>query len=267
MGKMTAADMVYNTRLIYEDIASMAAPGITPPEWSVKLTQAQEIVLRDIHEEGMDRNETTRRIFSTIIRSAVIPQANITAPGIFPNAYLVDIITAINNIGDDYWFALTEHANTAVGTNLRVVSRQWSEVLQNVTNPYKMPYDDMYWKVTYDGNTLIITDGEALISLRVNYIRKPYPIIVPDATNTTSAMVGYYYFPSGDSSTSFPLTEGWSVVPNTSVPEVKQVKANTGQDCELDGSIHLKICETAASLIYKSIKDVNGFQLQNAETK
>ena len=42
---MTATDMSYEFNIVYESIASMAAPGYTEREKSVLLTQAQEEII------------------------------------------------------------------------------------------------------------------------------------------------------------------------------------------------------------------------------
>ena len=53
---MTATDMSYEFNIVYESIASMAAPGYTEREKSVLLTQAQE----EIIIEGPNRNQVQR---------------------------------------------------------------------------------------------------------------------------------------------------------------------------------------------------------------
>jgi hypothetical protein len=56
-------------------------------------------------------------------------------------------------------------------------------------------------------------------------------------------------------------------VPNGTIPGAKQVVADIGQDCSLDDSIHLTICEQAAKMIYASIKDVQGYKIAENEEK
>lgn len=264
MAKMTATDMVYNTRLIYEDMASMSAPGYTPAEWSVKLTQGQETVMRRKYDEGWDKNEANRRAFNTLIRVARIN--NTDYPGSItsnvlqsPNGYSVAIGSITNTL--DMWFAFNEVAVISGNQHIRIKPIEYGELLSNITNPFKKPYDDMFWKIATSTGCTIITDGSVLTELKINYIRKPVPIIAPQ-----TAISGFTYFlPSELSTATFDITEGWQVVQDSATPSAKQVKASVGQDSELDHSVHLEICEATAELIYKSLKDVAGYQLESAK--
>ena len=261
---MTATDMWNNVRLIFEDMSSMSAPGYTPAELSVKLTQAQEELLLELKGKGFDKSEETRRIFSSLIKFGSITGGDITLSGLYANSYVVSLASLEVN---DYWFAISEFAtatNATQGTLTEVSVRaiEHDEIMQNNTNPYKKPCDYRFWKVTYNGNDLILTDGSVLTALNVTYLSKPQPIIVPETATT-----GWDYFPAGDSSTTYPITDGWAVIPDTATLGAKQVKASVGQDCGLDDSVHLLICERAAKLIYESIKDIQGYQIASKEGK
>jgi hypothetical protein len=227
MAALSRSEMKYEFKIIYESIASADAPGYTDRELSVLLTQAQEKVVLDICSDGADKDEFNRRALSTLFTSNT--QTSFTA-GTYPNSYVVTIPT-------DYLFALNERGSSTgtgyVRNNIEVKSISYDTYNANIYNPFYKPYEWLFWRLVADGKPTVITDGGTLSSYKIDYIKKPTPIIITTLT-TGQEIEGSYL---------------------------------TAADCTLDHSIHRKIVYKAAELAKMAIQDQMGYQLQNVEEK
>jgi hypothetical protein len=227
MAAITAPQMAYEAKIIYESIASADAPGYNNREWSILLTQAQEWIVLEICKEGADKDEFNRRALSPLFTSP----AAITSftAGTYPNSYVVTMPV-------DYLYALNERGSSTgtgfVRTDIEIKSISFDTYNANRYNPFYQPCDWLFWKMVVGGNHLVITDGGVLSSYKLDYIKKPTPIIV----STLSAG-----------------------------QEIEGLVAQT--NCILDHSIHRKIIYKAAVLAKMAIQDQLGYQLQNIEEK
>ena len=233
---MTSVEMAYEWKITYESMASGNAPGYTPREISVLLTQAQEEVVLEVAEKGLDSSDYARTVLSNLLTPYPTIIAT-PATDVFGNigttrAYK---ITVPRTADLEFFYPCIEFAVT--GTGATTYERackpiDYNSYYTNIANPWANPYVDLYWRL-YDGNHLtIITDGTALTTPYIKglYIKKPSPIIVDTLTSLTSI-------------------EGKTAIAS----------------CLLNEIVHRDIVYRAAKKAFAAMKDQAGYQIQNIE--
>ena len=176
MAGLTAKEMEYEAKVVYEALASADAPGYTSRQWSIILTQAQEKVVSEIISDGWDSTETNRRIVAKLISTRTKNSSAIFQHDeLFENTYRVTLPT-------DYMHIVSDTANDKV----RVKPVAYDYVLVNLKNPFEKPTSDLFWRVADGTRALIITDGTELSEYRITYIKRPEPIITRELTETTT---------------------------------------------------------------------------------
>ena len=164
MAGLTAAEMQYEAKVIYEAIASADAPGYTPRQWSILLTQAQEnIVLETLHV-GFDFDEIRRRILHTLIEEEEFGESDIDYAE--DNRYSV-------TLNEDYLHIVRDVANTNI--KVRPVSHDF--YYANINNPFERPNEEEYWRLIGKNTMTIVTSGVDLTQYNIVYLRRPLPII------------------------------------------------------------------------------------------
>jgi len=268
MAGMTASQMMYEAKVIYEALASADARGYTNREWSTLLTQAQEDVVLEICTEGIDRDEDNRRSIANLLHSLKISNAGystdgttttsavtrIAAFGEYPNAYQVSIIAALDTpLITNHLITLNERAEaTSSGTtyvNIQVEPIQYDSYMANKDNPFRKPSKELFWRLEHPGGEnltipgypmrrIIITNGFTLSAYYMDYLSKPDPIIVASSDYTSSMYI-----------------------------DGKQLSlyTTTSLDCKLDPIVHRRIVKKAAKLAYAYMQEQLGYQIQNIE--
>lgn len=168
MAGLTAREMQYEAKVMYEALASADAPGYTDRQWSILLTQAQEKLIREIISEGWDKNETNRRIASALMKTSTI-----------------DDFLEFDDI-DDSWKVQfpTDYFHLVKDTldNVKISPKSWDFVEANKDNPFEKPYSKEFWRLVHEKGAVIVTDGSSPGKYRLTYIRRPKPIITKDIT-------------------------------------------------------------------------------------
>jgi hypothetical protein len=175
---MTAREMQYEAKIIYESIASADAPGYTDRQWSIILTQAQEKVVLEICNDGIDKNEFNRRAVKKLQKTAEIDSSGISEDPLFGFYYVV--------FPDDFLHPLREIGNYVA--KIKPVTYDFVE--SNKKNPFEKPSSDLYWKLFQRDGATIITNGEELRFYVIDYISRPKPIITKDLP-TDSTIEGF----------------------------------------------------------------------------
>ena len=179
MAGLTAKEMEYEAKVVYEALASADAPGYTTRQWSIILTQAQEKVVAEVISDGWDSTEVNRRIVSRLLNTSNKAE-HITKfeGGPFDNTFKV-------KLPKDYMHIVSDTANGRI----RVKPVAYDYVLANLNNPFEKPDMSVFWRVTDGEYALIITDGTRLSKYRITYIKRPTPIITGRLTNPIEGYV------------------------------------------------------------------------------
>lgn len=243
MAKLTAAEMHYEVRLIYESIYSGDAAGFTKREWSELLTLAQTKELHEVIKSGkLDSDEYNKRVVSALLDHSSASGTDITEHT-YDNTYIV-VVPSASHI-------LSKHGKLTESTQslLKIVPHSHDFYITNLNNVYKTPFVDdnikegelwelNFGKVGVDRTTLIVVpENTTLNMVYFNYLKQPEPIIIPNVYTTGTI-------------------EGKVLADNPN-----------GIDCVLDGIIHRNIVETAANLAAAYTREKDRYQLQKSESE
>jgi len=173
---LTAPQMWYEARVMYEAIASADAPGYTPRQWSMLLTQAQENIVMETLRLGFDFDELRRRVVHSLLNTETLTleEGQIEEYSL-PNSYSI-------NLEEDYLHIVKDTANHSV--KVKPVSYDFYH--SNIENPFESPYKREFWRLLGKGSVIIITDGSELTNYDITYIERPEPIVVAELSAQTA---------------------------------------------------------------------------------
>lgn len=170
--------------LLYNNISSNQAPGLTEYEKSVFLTEAQEAVILDLYKgtagDAFESTEEVTRYLSSLVKSknAVIPKLpNIAKTFINVNEYSFDLKEI-----EDLWFITFQSASIQDNECYRdviVVPTTQDSLYKELQNPFKGPNKNRVLSLSEDNNQKIYSKYP-LNSYYIKYLSKPYPIILED---------------------------------------------------------------------------------------
>lgn len=170
--------------LLYNNISSNQAPGLTEYEKSVFLTEAQEAVILDLYKgtagDAFESTEEVTRYLSSLVKSknAVIPKLQ-TIPNRFinTNEYSFDLKEI-----EDLWFITFQSASiqdNECSRDVIVVPTTQDSLYKELQNPFKGPNKNRVLSLSEDNNQKIYSKYP-LNSYYIKYLSKPYPIILED---------------------------------------------------------------------------------------
>lgn len=224
----TAQEWEQEFDILYNSINSNIAPALDSYEKSVFLTMAQEQVVKSLYtggttNGGFEASEACRRSLNNLI-----VETNI---GICSGEQNLNLKSELGNyiyvLPDDVLYIILEVAKVN-GKELLVVPTTHDEYYKVKQNPFRGPSDKRILKLDSGLQTKITGDtsgkGQHIELIGANedtmyvcrYLKKPYPIILEDLTNTADYING-------------------KQTPHTNI-------------CELDESLHREILTTAVSL-------------------
>lgn len=193
---MTAAQMSHEFDLLWNNIMSNQAPGLSEYEKSVFLTKAQDEIVKNYLVPQSPGNQLRAGVedipkrqadFSALVESPT--NASLSVAGVLhPAGHTVTLPTNMLCI-------LAE----TVG-NLAVQPLTSAEFLRLMSKPYKYPCKGQCWRImSEDGKAeIILPFGETASSYKMTYIRRPHPIII------SALPTGYTFEYDGSAYTTVP---------------------------------------------------------------
>lgn len=174
--------------VLFNNIMSNKAPGLTEFEKSIFLTQAQEALVLDIYSgklgESFESTEETTNYLSQLNK-----QITITS---FEEKEGLDNKSVFCDIPEDVWFKTGEKAIISSdsldckGCNKRevVVTPVTQDTLYRTKNsPFRGPNERRVLRLDYNLFTVELISSYPIISYTLRYLSKPDPIILEDLTD------------------------------------------------------------------------------------
>lgn len=200
---MTLQELSVEFDILYNNISSNQAPGLSEYEKSVFLTQAMEAVILDLYNgtggDSFESTEELTRYLNTLVKSKSIPVTATTKdnePIFSDKTYQADL----SNI-TDLWFIVYQSA-TVNNNNVLAVPTTLDKVYKEMRNPFKQPNSDRVLVLFQENKAFLLSNTETKpTKYYIKYLSRPYPIILEnigelkingksyDANKTLSAIV------------------------------------------------------------------------------
>ena len=173
----TSEEWSVNFDILYNNISSNQAPGLTEYEKSVFLTQAQEAVILDLYKgtsgDAFETTEEVTRYLSSLVKTHRFN--NITPED---KQYVVDTSEV-----DNLWFITYQSGSITVGENTRdvivVPSRQGS-LYKDLNNPFKGPNKNKVLAISEEGS-IILYSKYPISTFYIKYLKRPNPIVLDNS--------------------------------------------------------------------------------------
>ena len=242
---MTATEFKSTFDLLYNNISSNQSPGIDDYERSVFLTKAQNDIVRAMltnktnklaegPDDSSNRQEDLRNLI-TFYKSFKTGTSSISLPSDGNSHSMAFPADALVILGEEAVLR---------GKRYAVIPLKYSEYRRLLQKPYPYPPKHQLWRLDksreltlkdeeYDYVTSVSIIGHyqedfSDISYRIQYIRRPHPILVGDTSEWSGATL-----------------EGFTL----EQAAIDKTKATAFQEtCELPEHLHMDICIRAAEL-------------------
>lgn len=256
---MTPEEFSNQFEVLYNNITSNQAPGLTEYEKSVFLTKAQNEKVKNfftpaspgnVINQGFDDSALRQADFSCLMKTA-------TGDNVSSSVAKIDSRSKVFTFPPDVFIVINESVRIGNSTkNYQVLPLRYDEYTRLMSKPFQRPCKNQVWRLinsgTGSGNTstkyveLIGAPGtdNSTFLYTVRYIRKPKPIIVGDLDGLT---IDGYTYGEPDLNTTTP-TSGTIVGIGTQVGSSGTTTTPTTSGCELDPVIHEEILQRAVEL-------------------
>ena len=179
---MTTNEFEWEFDVLYNNIASNAAPGINSYEKSVLLTKAQDELIKNYfnpqgnkYREGFDGSAKRQIDFSGLIS---------VANGTLLDQQGFDLRAKVFKIPTDVFLIINESIVTNTGIK-QIIPIKFDEYTRLMSKPYKEPLKFQAWRLITEGDInsgvtveIIPNSQETVESYTLRYVRRPKPIIL-----------------------------------------------------------------------------------------
>jgi hypothetical protein len=224
---MTATEFSDQFDVLFSNITSNQAPGLTEYEKSVFLTKAQNEIVKNYFTANSKGNNIGQGFDDSAKRQADFSCLMKTVTETTGSGSQIDPRSSLFKFPEDVYIVINERIGT--GSNsigiYQVIPLRYDEYTRLMSKPLKRPLKNQAWRLINLGQSgttnveIIAGPGITPSSYTVRYIRKPKPIIVGDLDGLS--IDEYTYGTSGNKTTS---------------------------GCELDPIIHEDILQRAVEL-------------------
>lgn len=231
---MTTNEFNNEFDILYNNIASNAAPGIDKYEKSVYLTKAQlEIVkeyngLQNKYQKGFEGSDKRRTDLKELVK-------NYKTSTFFKNSENINTNSKFCTLPSDVFLIKYEKGifkKNNCDSELTIIPVSLDEFEENFKNPFRKPYSEKAWRLDYNTSTVELVSDVDITEYQLRYLKYPEPIIL---TNLSTD----------------PEFTGMNLTIDGIVSE---------QTCKLNKEIHSEILDRAVELAVRDYKESN---LQN----
>lgn len=229
---MTALEMYRQFNICYDNVSSNQSPGFDTREVSVYLTRAQNIVLNQCYGQ-YEKNELSRKQLANLVCTAKLTTSSST----LPNDVVIDypVKSRLFVLPEDFYLAVMESIVLGEGEDkcfdnmsIAVYPVSHDEFVSVCGNPFRCN-DRRALRLDVSNNQgvryheIYYKKNHPIKYYFLRYIKKPKPIIIEDIDPSREDLY---------------------------------IESMCNQhDCEMDSSLHMLICETAAKIAASEYKN------------
>ncbi len=170
---MTLTEFSTQFDVLYANISSNQAPGLTEYEKSVFLTQAQEAVILDLYKgTAGDSFETTEEV-TRYLSSLVTTHSN---THLTSSDFMFNTKESKVSLPPDVLF-ITYQAAQVDGRDVIVVPTRQDSLYKDLNNPFKGPNKNRILCISEE-NGITLYSKKDIDKYYMKYLYKPYPIIL-----------------------------------------------------------------------------------------
>ena len=189
----TSEEWSVNFDILYNNISSNQAPGLTEYEKSVFLTQAQEAVILDLYKgtsgDAFETTEEVTRYLSSLVKINYPDDNDVkvlqdTKEDMNMSAYVLP---------DDVWFITYQSGSIKVGENTRdviVVPSRQDSLYKDLNNPFKGPNKNKVLAISEEGS-IILYSKYPISNFYIKYLKRPNPIVLEDSEMPVNGIEGF----------------------------------------------------------------------------
>ena len=177
---MTLQELSVEFDILFNNISSNQAPGLSEYEKSVFLTQAMEAVILDLYKgtggDSFESTEELTRYLNTLVKTKSIPVTETTSDSspIFESKTFIADLTEADNL----WFIVYQAADVN-DKRVLVVPTTLDKVYKETQNPFKRPNGDRILVLFQENNAYLISNIKPT-NYYIKYLSRPLPIILED---------------------------------------------------------------------------------------
>ena len=176
---MTSQDFSQEFDILYNNISSNQAPGLTEYEKSVFLTQAQEALILDLYKgttgDSFETTEEVTRYLNSLVTTYTVSKITLTD---FLNVREVSIA-----LPTDVWFITFQAGSISYNLTERdviVVPVIQDSLYRELHNPFKGPNKNKILSLSEDGKITLYSKYD-INKYYLKYIKRPTPIVLENS--------------------------------------------------------------------------------------
>lgn len=173
----TSEDWLNEFNLLYNNISSDQAPGLTEYEISVFLTQAQEALILDLYKgitgDSFETTEEVTRYLSSLVEKDEITITQTTGSNYEYTA----------SLDDEVWFIVYQSSTITLGDNTRdviVVPTRHNELFKDLNNPFRGPNKNRVLVIS-DSDGITLYSKYPITKYYIKYLKRPTPIVLENS--------------------------------------------------------------------------------------
>lgn len=173
---MTTEEFDIEFDLLYNNINSNQAPGLNALEKSIFLTQAQDMIIKELYEKtGFENDEATMEALSPIVKDDSI------TPELIKETKWYKVSKPKNLLYIVYEYASAENG---CGENkiVEVVPVKHDDINRIIKNPFRSANNRRILRIL-EGDNIKLYSNNTIKKYNVKYIVKPNNIVLKDATS------------------------------------------------------------------------------------
>lgn len=192
---MTNSEFSNEFDILYNNIASEQAPGLTEYEKSVFLTNAQDnLVLelvtgKNVLGESFEKTEELREYLTEIVKTAVLPSIQVD------EAAKISTKSKTYTTPDDLFVIVYEAVNFedvnlgCTPANIEVIPVTHDEFSRIIKNPFRKPNKNKVLRLNI-GNNIELVSEYNIKDYTIRYVSIPEPIILEDLSSMGLSIKG-----------------------------------------------------------------------------